>query len=196
MKLFSLITVLFFSVAISAQTRLTREQLDALPNTIENQFIKVYKKSNNWQDYKTIKKRDFLSLQKKVLDSVAIIKKDVFKKQETINKQEATINSLNERIGKLDGDLSTSLENQDSISLFGLQLNKVTYNTILWSIIAGLLIGLLFFIFRFKKSNALTKEATKNLNETEEEFEEYRKRTLEKEQKLRRQLHDEINKNR
>lgn len=195
MKLFNLITILFFSVAISAQTRLTREQLDALPNTIENQFIKVYHKSNNWQDYKTVKKRDFLGLQKKVLDSVAIIKKDILKKQGTINQQEETIKTLNEKITTLDGNLSASLENQDSISLFGLQLNKTTYNTILWSIIAGLLIGLIFFIFRFKKSNTLTKEATKNLNETEEEFEEYRKRTLEKEQKLRRQLHDEMNKN-
>lgn len=196
MKLLNLITVCFFTISIFSQSRLTKTQVDSLPNTIENQFIKIYKKSNNWQDYKIIKKSSFKNFQKNVLDSISIIKKDINKKQETINKQKTSISFLNKKINKLEIDLSTSLEKKDSISLFGLQLNKITYNSILWSIITALLAGLAFFTFKFKRSIVLTKEATKNLNETEEEFEQYRKKTLEKEQKLRRQLHDEINKNR
>ncbi|WP_407267387.1 hypothetical protein R8G64_12630 [Tenacibaculum maritimum] len=42
----------------------------------------------------------------------------------------------------------------------------------------------------------MTKEAKNNLAEIEQEFEEHRKKSLEKEQKIRRQLQDEINKQR
>ena len=84
----------------------------------------------------------------------------------------------------------------DNISLFGLLLNKTTYNSILWSLIGVLLISLLFFIYKFKNSSVLTNEAKESLVDVEQEFEQYRKKTLEKEQKLRRQLQDEINKQR
>ena len=40
----------------------------------------------------------------------------------------------------------------------------------------------------------MTKDAKRALSEMEEEFEEHRKTALEREQKVRRQLQDEINK--
>ena len=82
------------------------------------------------------------------------------------------------------------------MALFGIAMSKSGYNVLMWSIIAGLLAFLLFFIFRFKNSNAITKEAKQKLTEVEEEFEEHRRNALEREQKVRRQLQDELNKNR
>ena len=75
-------------------------------------------------------------------------------------------------------------------------MTKNSYNLLLWSIITVLAITTVFFILRFKNSNSLTKAAKTNLAEIEEEFELHRKKSLEKEQKLRRQLQDEINKQR
>lgn len=196
MKLFNVISALFFTVFMSAQTQLTKAQVESLPNTIENEFVKIYKKSNNWQEYKMVKRVAFINFQKRVLDSVSIIKKDILTKKETIKQQKETIFSLNEQITKLNEDLKNSSNAKDSISLFGMQLSKTAYNFILWTIITVLLVGLFFFIFKYKRSNIITKGATKNLVEIEEEFEQHRKKTLEKEQKLRRQLHDEMNKNR
>ena len=57
-----------------------------------------------------------------------------------------------------------------------------------------LLALLLFFIYKFNSSNVLTKQAENTLGEVEDEFEQYRKKTLVKEQQLRRKLQDEINK--
>ena len=59
-----------------------------------------------------------------------------------------------------------------------------------------MLLGLSYFIFKFLRSNVLTKEAKNNLIDVEQEFEQHRKNTLQREQKLRRQLQDEINKHR
>jgi hypothetical protein len=57
-----------------------------------------------------------------------------------------------------------------------------------------LVLSLLFFIYKFKNSNSITKHARLALQDLEDEFEEHRKTSVEREQKIRRQLLDEINK--
>lgn len=196
MKYYNLLFFLLLTTIVTAQTKLTKAQVDSLPPTVKNQFIKVFRKSSNYQDYKVIKRSSFLKLQKNVLDSVHKIKKDVLLKQETINKQQAEITVLNEKITTLNGNLSASINKENAISLLGISMNKTSYNALLWSVIVGLLVGLLWFIYKFKNSNVLTRTAENNLKEIEEEFEQHRKKSIEKEQKLRRKLQDEINKQR
>ncbi|MFK8060307.1 MAG: hypothetical protein AB8B78_09480, partial [Polaribacter sp.] len=116
--------------------------------------------------------------------------KTLFKK-ETINSAELEIKLTKTRIER-----DMALKQENSISLFGMQLSKVTYNLLLLSIIVLLLLGLSYFIFKFSRSNVLTKEAQDNLLDVEHEFDQHKKKSLEREQKLRRQLQDEINKQR
>ena len=59
----------------------------------------------------------------------------------------------------------------------------------------GLLALLLFFIFKFKNSNAITKAAKNAQANLEMEFKEHRRVAIEREQKVKRQLQDLINKN-
>lgn len=80
------------------------------------------------------------------------------------------------------------------MSFFGMRMSKASFQTLFWCIIAILLIGLLFFIFKFKNSNAITREVNNKFSELESEFEEYRRKAIEKEQKMGRQLLDERNK--
>ena len=104
------------------------------------------------------------------------------------------INDLKTKLNSTQSTLdSTNLE-KDSMALFGMQMSKSGYNVLLWSIIAGLLALLLFFIYKYKNSNSITKNVNLALAEIEEEFEEHRKVALEREQKVRRQLQDELNK--
>ena len=81
------------------------------------------------------------------------------------------------------------------MALFGLQMSKTSYNILMWTIIGGLFALLVVFVLRFKSSNSATKEARRKLEETETEYKDYRRIALEREQKVRRQLQDEINKN-
>jgi hypothetical protein len=80
------------------------------------------------------------------------------------------------------------------MSFLGIQVSKATYNVILWTMIAALLGLLLLFIYRFRRSNILTQIAKSNLAELETEYEDHRRRALEREQRISRQLQDEINK--
>ncbi|CAL2058938.1 hypothetical protein [Tenacibaculum sp. 190524A05c] len=197
MKIVNLIIVTLFCSSVFAQTQLTKkQQLDALPNTVENQFIKAYGKASNWREYKMITRPDFQTLQKNIVDSVISLKKNIATKQLKINEQEKSILALNEKIETLSNNLNSSIDKENKINFIGIGMTKNSYNLLLWSIITVLAITTVFFILRFKNSNSLTKAAKTNLAEIEEEFELHRKKSLEKEQKLRRQLQDEINKQR
>ncbi len=174
---------LFVSLFVSAQ--ISPEDLRS--KSIESQFKDTYDNSTDWKKYKMIEKSYFRIFQKTVLDSVVLLKKDIKIKLKNLKKDELKIDSLNTKI--------TGLETQLN-SFKGAETNNKNIQTILLGIIGGLLLALIFFIYKFRKSNVVTKSTKVNLMEIEEEFEGYRKRALEKEQKLRRQLQDEINKQR
>lgn len=189
MRLFIVIFILASSIT-NGQTKLTKAQVDSLPNTIENQFVKIYKKSSDWKEYRMVKKADFLDFQKKVLDSVALLRENITTKQKKIEEQVVHITALNSQISELNTEL-TAFSDKSNI-----KMSKSTYNNLLWAAILLLFVALVFSVIKFRESNVITKEKIKSYNEIEEEFEQFRKKTLEKEQKLRRQLHDEVNKNR
>lgn len=189
--------MLFFCSGVFGQKELTKKQkLDALPNTIENQFIKINEQSNNWRQYKMITIADFKKLQLNIIDSVISLKQTIEKKQSKIDQKNEEIIRLDANINSLLTRLDDATDQGKKISLFGLAMNKGSYQVLVWSAIILLKLSVLFFFFKYYNSNKLTKIARVNLKEIDTEFEQFRKKSLAKEQKLRRQLQDEINKQR
>ena len=194
-KFIVVLSVSLFSINISAQTtQEDEEKLSLNSGTIDNQFEYVITKSNNYQEYKVVKKNWLYSLKAHTLDSLKAVQKNLLDTQAIVDKQAEEITSLKESLSDTQNTLEQTNLEKDSMSLFGFLMSKSGYNVLMWSIIGGLLALLLLFIFKFKSSNAITKNANKALADIEEEFEEHRKRALEREQKVRRQLQDELNK--
>lgn len=196
MRLFLIIVFLFVSSLIYSQE--TTEE----SKSITNQFDKIYRTSTTYKPkettkrYKVINIDSYNTLKSNILDSIANYKNLVSKKDKDLKVERNHIKKTKDLLSKTQADLDIANQKENSISLFGLQLNKTTYNLLLWGIIILLFIGLIYFIFKFFRSNVLTKEAQENLVDVEQEFEQHRKKSLEREQKLRRQLQDEINKQR
>ncbi|AUC77809.1 MULTISPECIES: tRNA (guanine-N1)-methyltransferase [unclassified Olleya] len=196
------IFIFLFSFTISAQTETTEDDKLSLDSgTLESQFEYLTKKSNNWRDqrghsFEVIRNEWIAKLKSHTLDSLKVLRKELLDTQNKVTSQSQEVEQLKSSLSNTKTNLEQTNQEKDSMSLFGLQMSKGGYNTLLWSIIGGLLAFLFFFIYRFKNSNAITKEARLRLNETEEEFEEHRRNALEREQKVRRQLQDELNKNR
>lgn len=187
----SLLFLFLFTITIAqAQESKTRD------TTLEAQFIEVIDNSNNYLEFKVIKKNDLATLRKNILDTVAGLEDAILEKNEMIASQKATINKLENTLTNTNESLANSREKEDGILFFGTLLKKATYNTILWSIIGGLLLALAWFMYKFKNSNAITKEAKHKLAEVEKEFDAHRAKKLEEIQQIRRKLQDEINKNR
>jgi len=164
--------------------------------TLEGQFDKINRISTSYQTYKVISKDKFQKLKNNVLDSIKASNKDLKEQKVLLKNERDNVAKLNAELNKTKEDLKKAQEKENSISLFGFQISKATYNLILWLIIISLALALAFFVFKFSKSNILTKKAKEDLEDVEQEFEVHRKKSLEREQKLRRQLQDEINKQR
>lgn len=165
-------------------------------NSIKGQFDKIYRISTTYQSYKVIDRDKYDNLKSNVLDTLKNSKKLISEKDNLLKAERENVEELNISLKKTKIELETALEKENSVSLFGAHLNKTTYNLILWTIIVLLAVGLGFFVFKFSKSNILTKDAQSNLLDVEQELDSYRKKSIEREQKLRRQLQDEINKHR
>lgn len=194
MKLTKLILIFAFlcTLTTNAQKELKTKSLGE--GTIENQFEYLIKKSNRYQEFKVVKRVWLDRLKKSVNDSLNTMRKELndakgvlIEKQSQINKLTSTLDTTNKNV--------TSLNNEkDNINFFGKLISKSLYNTILWSIIAGLLVALVLYILRFSRSNTITKESKDSFTELEREFESHKHRSLEREQVLRRKLQDELNK--
>lgn len=191
-KILILIFPLFlFALNVSAQ-----DSIQVVKNSLNDQMTDAFDNSNSYQEYKVIKKTQLAKLKRNVLDSVSNLEKNISNQEIDLRQQKSEIDSLRQNLKNTQQNLSKSKEKEDGIEVFGILTSKATYNTILLGIILVLLLisGLLFY--RFLNSHKITKDAQLKTAEMEIEIEDYRRNSLEREQKLRRKLQDEINRHR
>lgn len=162
--------------------------------SVNNQFDNLIKNSNRYQEYKVVKKTWLLKLKSNVTDSISASKKEINTANKLISAQKKSVDSLKLAINTSATTVTNLKTEIQSISLFGIQINKGAFKTFMFSIIVILALLLLFFISKFKQSNSITSQTKLDLKELDEEFELHRKKALEREQKVRRQLQDELNK--
>ena len=198
MKGFRIILIITALLAFNLQFAQEEEDNLSLDNgPIDSQFEFVYKKSGNYRSegkkYEVVRTISLDKLRQNVLDTLSGFNKRAAELKATISGHESTIASLNKKLEETTNNLIGVTEEKDSMSFLGIMVSKGTYNGILWTVIASLLVLLLFFIYKFRNSNILTQEAKTNLSELETEYEDHRRRALEREQKISRQLQDEIN---
>ncbi len=167
----------------------------AQDNSLENQFDEVLKRSNNYQEFKVVKKTDLNILKSNTLSTVSQLENTIENATQEINSQKATISNLNKELESTKNDLEISKDKEKNIEVFGLKTTKGTYNTAMFSLIGFLVVTIIILFVKFNNSNRVTKATKTKLTETEHELESFRHRTIEKEQQLRRKLQDEINKN-
>jgi len=201
-KVTVILIVTFNLQTLTAQTQQddADEQYSLDSGNIDSQFEYVFRKSGNFkgtngQPYEAVKQAWLLKLKANVLDSLKTTYKDLANSEATVANQVKEIDDLKAKLGNTQTTLDQTNEEKNNMALLGMQTSKTNYNVIMWTIIAALTALLLFFIYKFKNSNSLTKEAKFKLEEVESEFEEHRRNALEREQKVRRQLQDELNKN-
>ncbi len=189
---------IFCSALSFAQTDTTAEEPSLENGSISSQFDFIYQKSGNYRAdgkrYEVVRTLNLDKLRQNVIDTIKKANEKATQLQSVINTQESTIASLNEKLSETTTNLTEVTDEKDSMSLLGAQVSKATYNVILWTMILGLLLLLLLFVFKFRQSNVLTQEAKGNLADLESEYEDHRRRALEREQRISRQLQDEINK--
>jgi len=198
LKIILTIIVLFTSVTSFSQNPKKQALIKkSLSNdNIENQLKVLIGKSPTYQNMHNIRFQFMNKFKANFIDSLKAFDTKYKLANEKIEIQKIEIDQLNKKIESINTNLSSVTEEKDNIDVFGIRTTKTAYNTTLWSIIAGLLITTLLFLFKFNSSNKQTKETKTSFKEIEDEFDIHKKKSLEREQVLRRKLQDEINKQR
>ncbi len=166
----------------------------SIDGTLANQFDYVIQKSNNFQEYKVVKRDYLMLLKKNSLDSVGRFKNELVSLKSQFSNHASIVAQLNDTLKATNEELKTLKTAQDNVSLFGSPISKTNYNIVMWGIVIVLFLILIVFLFQLKSAKSIAHEVKNNVEKIEEEFEDYKHKALEKGQKLGRQLQDEINK--
>jgi len=191
-KLLALIIVFFTFLTTFSQEIEVQQTIDT-PKSIKEQFEFIYNKSNNYTQFKVVKRDWIIKLKTQTLDSLKNIEAELKKAEAKINDQKKIIIKSEKALEEVDQKLLLVTNEKDAMPFLGMSMTKKSYSAMVWSIVALLLGFLGFFIFKFNESNIITKGAQGSLKELELEFEDHRRRALEREQKVMRKLQDELN---
>lgn len=182
----------FIFTCSSVYSQSTLKTVDTL--SIEQQFDDLIKKSSPYEDFRVIKTDAIYKLKSNITDSIIASRKKLKDINLIVFSQKSTIDSLNADLIRSEENIQTLKNETQFISIIGIELDKKVFIIILISIIIILLGLVLYFISKFKQSNSITSNAQITLTELEEEFNTFRKNAMEREQKVKRELLDEINK--
>ena len=191
---FIFLTLLFSFSSILAQD--TTSSLSLTNSTVKEKFEYLIVKSNNYQDFKVVKKSWLNTTKKQVLDTLKKQQLNIEALNDVINKQKTESIELQKKITDLNIQIETAKTSEANINFVGKDLKKNTFKSLFWSIVSIISVLLFIFVYKFKKSNMITESAKVQLADIEKEYENHKKTALEREQKVMRKLQDELNKNR
>ncbi|SIO07852.1 hypothetical protein [Algoriphagus halophilus] len=158
--------------------------------TIDSQFDYIYNVSNNYQEYKVVKRTNLDRLKSNILDSMRTMRQEVFDLKTQISSQKDSIGTMNTVLLQAEADKEEAIAAKDNFTFFGIGIHKGVYSSMMWLLVAILAVALAFFSMQYLRSFKKIKKAQKDLAEVQEEFDSHRKNTLERERKLKRELVD------
>lgn len=185
--------VLMLFCCLAQQTK-AQSQKSLPTGNLEEQFNYLKEESGPYKNYKVVPQTWLDTFWANANDTLTAQEEALQKRQETINGQNEEIETFRAEKAALHDKISSLEDEKNSLIFLGVTIRKPIYHVLVWAIIAGLAAGLTFFFGRFRYAHAVTRKTRLENQELQEKTAQLRRRMLEKEQELRRQLQDEINK--
>jgi prefoldin subunit 5 len=174
------------SVAVFAQKDINAWKSE--PN-IEQQY-EVFKENVNFWDGKYFMTPPQIDAFFNALnDSVAELENEIAARADRIYSLEEELAQTNRTLEDTRSELETSIENRNSLNVFGLNVGKGAYTLTMTVIILALLVLLGFLFMLYKRSHSVTARTKKDYEDLKEEFETHKKNALERYTKINTELH-------
>lgn len=183
---------LFVSIISFAQPQPTLQQKLQSNLPIQSQFQVLLNQSRNQDaDFKIIRKSNIDIIQRNVADSITKYTKEIATLKSSSSSSVQQVQSLKDSVQTLSQSLKVEQGKTDSISFLGIDFGKSSYHTLVWSIIIVLALAFFIILVSFRKAKVDAIEHQKTAEEVQNEYQAHKKKALEMEQKLKRQLLDE-----
>ncbi|TFH26732.1 MAG: hypothetical protein E4H10_06170, partial [Bacteroidia bacterium] len=160
--------------------------------TLETQLGYIHSNTRVYDNFRAIREDIFLKLKRNVLDTLIAEKLQVAQLNSRLTERNFEIERLNTDLGRTKNELDESIRNKNSLSIFGISMNKAVYNSVMWFIVLGLAALAVIMLVLFRRSHIVTSQTKNELKTTLEEFDQYRKNSREKYEKMVVSHHHEI----
>jgi uncharacterized membrane-anchored protein YhcB (DUF1043 family) len=161
---------------------------------LSEQYQNMIESSETFEKYKVIPITKINAFSEVLNDSINSLN------QKVTNSKNAQLNAEKERdsakaqMNDLKMELEEAQSAVDEMPLLGIPMTKTTYNIVMWSLVVILLAGLVIVYIMFMNSFRLTKQAKRDKERVDEELEDLRKRSHDKQVKIKRELQTALNK--
>jgi hypothetical protein len=143
-------------------------------NTIKAQINFIEERARIYENYRAVREDMFQKIKTNVIDTLSADKNRITVLNNLISALNLTSDSLNILLKTTKASLEEITETKNDIRVFGRDINKATYNSIVWTIIVCLIVVLAIGFLAFKRVLFLNISTGKDLKELKVEFEAYR----------------------
>ena len=189
-KLMVLCVSLLSVMLVSAQST---EALEGNHN-LKDRFEIMKDKAESYTDYKVIKNTVLNGVWKISMDSIAKLKGDLRTANSTISKLNGEIKGAADKVTAAETAMEQSTHERTHMNVLGMQIAKGVFVTTSLVIVAVLVIALLTALSTFNVLRRSNREKELTIHGIMSEFDAFRKKALEKEVKISRELQSERNK--
>lgn len=189
---FKLIIAILFLTAIG-QTIQAQDTTAVVDHSLSGQYQELLQKSYTQNGYKLINPARLSAFRNNFRDSLIHERSKVIQLQNRLAAQSKTIRDLETDLKTKEADLNKSASQSNSIDVFGIPMDKSTYNILMWSIVLGLGIALIAVVLRTSGYRREARHRTQLYKELSDEYHGFKTKANEKEKKLARELQTEKN---
>ncbi|MEJ6982069.1 hypothetical protein WG906_16490 [Pedobacter sp. P351] len=161
--------------------------------SLKGQYEDLLKHSWMQQGYKVVNPTRLSVLWQNVTDSLKKANKELASAKQKLSEQEKQISELKKLTGSEGATISESSAPSTQIQVLGTSVDTTTYNWIVWGAIAVLGVGLAAVLFSTARNSSEAKHNKELYEEIASEYQSYKTKAKEKEQKLSRELQTERN---
>lgn len=181
---------LLLIMTLTVQAQNTTENQGAALN---RQFQEMKEAANNYQEYKVVKERSLDTFWKNVQDTLAARQRQMLEANQQIQEQQQEIKRQSQEIAERSKAVEESEYEKATISVLGMDVRKESYITFNWVVIGILLLILAIALYNHRNSKRFAVRKRSELEILEQEFQDFKNRSRERETKLMRELQTERN---
>ena len=193
MKRFAFLMIgMLMVAAASAQTA-----SDALKNdsqTLRERYLLMKTKSQNYQEYKVIKENLLDSWWNIVLDSLKAKQAAIRQSNANASKLQTELNQSMESLKTREASMQDVVHASTHIKVLGIEFDKGFFAGLVGFIILALGLTIAVIMYTLKNSRRVLKEKADLATTISNEYEEYKRKAMDKQTKLSRELQNERNK--
>jgi hypothetical protein len=191
----TLATLAIFFTTLALTQGQTSPQTDVLSTSpLKDQMKFIEEKTRIYENFRAVREDMFQKLIKNVSDTLASSEKKIMILNSRTTDLNTTIDSLRSGLRTIKTNLDEMTRTKNRIRMFGIEVNKITYNTTVSIIIGGLIAVLALGFIAFKRNVTTTTQTNKELQDLKNEFEAYKKSSREAREKMSMDHFNEIRK--